>query len=150
MSTKKAYRRTEHSVYLCDYHIVLPTKYRRPIFTTELWQHVYQKLLVVTEYYPRLHIHEANHDQDHIHLSISIPPQMSVGKVVGLIKTNTARGIKEQFPQLKKVYWGNDGIWSDGYFVSTVGADAEVIKRYIKQQGTEDTAQTATLFDQDS
>ena len=75
---------------------------------------------------------------------------MSVGKVVGLIKTNTARGIKEQFPQLKKVYWGNDGIWSDGYFVSTVGADAEVIKRYIKQQGMEDTAQTATLFDQDS
>lgn len=75
---------------------------------------------------------------------------MPVGKVVGLIKTNTARGIKQQFPHLKQIYWGNDGIWSDGYFVSTIGVDADVIKRYIHQQGTEDTAQTAQLFDQDS
>jgi putative transposase len=109
--------------------------------------YVYGKLLEVTKHYPRLYIHEANHDKDHIHLSISIPPQMSVGKVVGLLKTNTARGIKEKFPGLKNIYWGTDGIWSEGYFASTVGADAETIKRYIQQQGREDTGQTATLFD---
>lgn len=147
VSPKRTYRRTEHSVYLCDYHIVLPTKYRREIFDDILWKYLYKKLLEITEHYPRIYIHEANHDKDHIHISLSIPPQMAVGKVVGLIKTNTARGIKEKFPILKKYYWGTDGIWSEGYFASTVGADAETIKRYIQQQGKEDTGQTATLFD---
>ena len=40
-----------------------------------------------------------------------------------------------------KAYWGADGIWSDGYFVSTVGIDEVVIKRYIEKQGQEDSGQ---------
>lgn len=76
---------------------------------------------------------------------ISIPPQKSVGDVVRLIKTNTSRKLKEQFPFLKQVYWGTDGIWSDGYFVSTVGADEATIKRYIEQQGKDDSGHTAKL-----
>jgi putative transposase len=71
---------------------------------------------------------------------------MKVGDVVRLIKTNTSKGSKEQFPHLKKYYWGTDGLWSDGYFVSTVGVDQDIIKRYIKQQGSYDTGQTTTLF----
>lgn len=76
---------------------------------------------------------------------VSIPPQMKVGDVVRLIKTNTSRKLKEQFPFLKKVYWGTDGIWSDGYFVSTVGADEATIRKYIAQQGNEDAGHTAKL-----
>lgn len=78
---------------------------------------------------------------------ISIPPTMSVGNVVRLIKTNTSRKIKEQFPFLKEVYWGADGIWSAGYFVSTVGVNKQIIEKYIEKQGKEDSGQTATLFD---
>ena len=72
---------------------------------------------------------------------------MPVGKVVGLLKTNTSRGIKEKFPVLKKNYWGTDGIWSDGYFVSTVGVTTEIIRRYIENQGELDAGQTTKLFD---
>ena len=72
---------------------------------------------------------------------------MSVGSVVRLIKTNTARKLKEQFPFLKKVYWGTDSIWSEGYFVSTVGIDEATIRKYIQQQGAEDAGQTAALFE---
>ena len=79
----------------------------------------------ITEHYPNLYIHEANHDKDHIHLLISIPPQMTVGSVIRLIKTNTASKIKERFPMLKKWYWGADSLWSEGYFVSTVGITSE-------------------------
>jgi putative transposase len=107
---------------------------------------VKRKLLDITDHYPMLYIKEVNHDEDHIHLLISIPPQKSVGDVVRLIKTNTSRKLKEQFPFLKQVYWGTDGIWSDGYFVSTVGADEATIKRYIEQQGKDDSGQTAKLF----
>ena len=69
---------------------------------------------------------------------------MSVGSVIRIIKSNTARGMKEQFPFLKTVYWGTDSIWSDGYFVSTVGVDAESIARYIQRQGAEDAGQPAS------
>ncbi|MHB1316330.1 MAG: IS200/IS605 family transposase [Minisyncoccota bacterium] len=126
---------------------MFPTKYRRAIITTELWDYLYRKLLEIITYYPKIFIKEANHDTDHIHLLISIPPQMSVGSVVRLVKTNTSSGIKTKFPGLKKQYWGTDGIWSDGYFVSTVGITTEIIKRYIANQGDLDAGQKASLFD---
>ncbi len=67
---------------------------------------------------------------------------MSVGDVVRIIKANTARKLKVEFPFLKKVYWGTDSIWSGSYFVSTVGVDQAVIRRYIEHQGKEDAGQT--------
>jgi len=45
------------------------------------------------------------------------------------------------FKYLKKVYHGTDGIWSDGYFVSTTGINARVIEQYIQHQGEEDCGQ---------
>ena len=141
------YQRDHHCIYLCDYHIVLPTKYRKKIFNSGLFAYLKRKLLDISEHYPRIRFKEANHDQDHIHVLVSIPPQMSVGSVVRLIKTNTARNLKEQFPFLKEVYWGTDGIWSEGYFVSTVGINEAMIKKYIENQGREDAGQTAKLFE---
>ena len=99
------------------------------------------KLLEINKYYPELQFKEMNHDKDHVHLLVSIPPKMSVGSVVRIIKSNTARGLKAKFPFLKKVYWGTDSVWSDGYLASTVGLNEAVIKRYIENQGKEDSGQ---------
>ena len=142
-----SYQKLHHCVYLCDYHIVLPTKYRRNIFNPGLFAHVKRKLLEIHEHYPTIFFKEINHDTDHLHMLISIPPTMSVGSVIRLIKTNTARKLKEQFPFLKKVYWGTDSIWSEGYCVSTVGLNEVTIRKYIQQQGAEDAGQTAALFE---
>jgi putative transposase len=140
---ERKYQKTDHSVYLCDYHLVIVTKYRRSVIVNEgIWKHLQNKFYEVTEHYPRIKIKELNHDINHVHFLISIPPQKQVGSVVGLLKQNSSRGIKEQFPFLKQLYWGTDGIWSDGYFVSTVGVDANIIKRYIENQGMEDAGQT--------
>jgi putative transposase len=78
---------------------------------------------------------------------VSIPPSRSVGSFVRLYKTNSSRNVKKQFEFLKKVYWGTDSLWSDGYFVSTVGVNEKIIRAYIKRQGAEDAGRTATLFD---
>lgn len=72
---------------------------------------------------------------------------MSVGKVVGLIKQNTAWELKQKFPFLKKVYWGTDAIWSEGYFVSTVGINEDMIRKYIEEQGKKDSGQTRFGFE---
>jgi putative transposase len=61
-------------------------------------------------------------------------------------QANTSRGLKSKFPFLKDAYWGTDSIWSAGYFVSTVGANEEVIRRYIMNQGTEDAGQAKLVI----
>ena len=61
---------------------------------------------------------------------------------MGIIKQNTSVGLKQKFPFLKQVYWGTEGIWTEGYFVSTVGIDEAVIKAYIENQGKQDAGQT--------
>ena len=141
------FKRQSHSVYHCEYHLVLPTKYRRKIFNEGIFAYMETKLAEIRKYYPEIEFKKVNHDEDHIHMLVSIPPKMSVGSAVRIIKSNTSRGLKQKFPFLKQVYWGTDGIWSEGYFVSTIGVSTEIIKRYIANQGELDTGQRATLFD---
>ena len=131
-----------HCVYHCDYHIVLVTKYRRKVFSQGIFVYMNKKLAEVTEHYPLIQFKTVNHDKDHIHFLVSIPPTMTVGKVVGIIKQNTSRELKQKFPFLKNVYWGTDAIWSEGYFVSTVGIDEGVVQAYIEEQGKKDAGQT--------
>lgn len=136
------YIRLSHCIYKCDYHLILCTKYRRKIFNAGIFAYFELKLAEVTSHYPQIRIRTVNHDQDHIHLLISLPPTMSVGRVVGLIKQNTAKGLKQKFPFIKEVYWGTDSIWSSSYFVSTIGIEQKIIEKYIKEQGEKDSGQT--------
>lgn len=92
-----------HCVYHYEYHVVIVTKYRRKIFNEGIFAYFSLKLSEVSEHYPTVRIKEVNHDKDHLHLLISIPPTMSVGKIVGIIKQNTARELKQKFPIIKKV-----------------------------------------------
>ena len=135
------YRKQSNCVYCCEYHLVFSTKYRRKIFNEGIFQYFNSQFKQIQEHYPQIDIMEANHDKDHIHLLISIPPKMSVGSAVRIIKSNISTKLKEKFPHLKKIYWGTDGIWSDGYFVSTIGIDKTIIKNYIEHQGAEDSGQ---------
>lgn len=130
-----------HCVFTCDYHIVWPTKYRRAIFNPGVEAYLKESIKSLSKYRPDIVIKKVNTDQDHIHLLVSIPPTMSVGSVVRLIKTNTARELNKKFPHLKQVYWGTQSLWSAGYFVSTVGINEEIIRRYIENQGKEDAGQ---------
>lgn len=97
--------------------------------------------------YPQIHIELANHDKDHIHLLVSIAPSIKVCDVVRVIKSFLSRDITKKYDFLKYVYFGTDDIWSDGYFVSTIGLDEKQIRRYIEMQGLEDSGQIMELFD---
>ena len=135
------YNRTGHAVFYIRYHLVISTKYRRKIFKGGMEQYLKLKVREVQRYCPEIVIHEVNTDQDHAHILVSIAPKLAIAQAVSLIKANTARDMREEFPFLDKVYWGSDGIWSIGYFISTVGVNEATIKRYIEQQGREDSGQ---------
>ena len=98
------------------------------------------------EHCPEVEILEANHDKDHVHFLVSIAPKYAVSDVVRRIKLNTQKHLKGKFKYIKDAYWGVGGIWSDGYFCSTVGVNEEVIRRYVKHQGDEDRGQAKLVL----
>ena len=136
------YVKLSHCVYRCDYHLIIVTKYRRAVINGGIFTYIEKKLAEVTEHYPLVKFGVVNHDKDHLHLLVSIPPTMAVGMAVGKIKQNTSRELKQKFPFLKQVYWGTDSVWSEGYFVSTVGINEAAIQAYIENQGKKDAGQT--------
>ena len=136
------YRRMSHCVFACDYHLVWPTKYRRQILNPGVQSYLLEVLKELPKHRPDLIIKEVNTDQDHIHLLVSIPPSVTVGSVVRLIKASSAKALNDKFPHLREVYWGTRSIWSAGYFASTVGINEGIIRHYIQNQGQEDAGQT--------
>ena len=81
-----------------------------------------------------------------MHVSMEFPPKYAGSYVIERIKKNTSRELKKKFKFLKKVYWDNGGIWSVGYFFSTVGINEEIIRNYIEHQGQEDSGQAELSF----
>ena len=140
------YKKQSHAVYYTRYHVVISTKYRRKVLKSGVGDYLQKKVLQIGRFYPDLEIIEVKTDLDHMHLLISIPPKYSVSKVVNIIKANTARSMRNKFPFLDKVYWGIEGIWSIGYFVSTVGINEEIIRKYVQMQGEEDSGQAKLVF----
>ena len=62
------------------------------------------------------------------------------------IKKNTSRYLSSKFNFLHKVCWDQKGIWGKGYFVSTVGINEEVIRKYVQYQAEEETGQAQFEF----
>ena len=106
----------------------------------------------VRKYYPEIEYIGRSIQPDHIHIIVSFPPRLSIAKVVQVIKSNTSKGLYEKFKFLKERYHGRDGrggrggIWSVGYYVSTVGLDEATIKRYVQHQEKEDLGQAELAF----
>ncbi len=66
-------------------------------------------------------ISELNIQEDHIHLVVSVPPKVSISKLMGVLKGKLVIKVFKSYPKLKeKPYWDNH-FWARGYFVSTVG-----------------------------
>jgi putative transposase len=96
--------------------------------------------------HPEIEVLEVNTDVDHVHLLVGVAPKMAVSEAVAILKRITARQMRKKFEYLEKVYPGHAGIWSDGYFVSTVGVNEEVIRKYIEMQGKEDSGRAELVL----
>jgi len=127
------YRHSAHAVYDIKYHVIWVTKYRYKVMrgrvaerARELIRQICQAREVVIE--------RGAISPDHIHMLLSVPPQLALAKVVQYIKGRASRLLQAEFPELGKRYWGQH-LWARGYFCATVGAvDEETIKHYIESQ----------------
>jgi len=139
-------RKSAHTVYKTQYHIVWITRFRRKILLKGVKEYLKIKFLEIKRYYPDWEYLAIGIDIDHIHLYMLIPPKYAVSKVVETIKSNTSRALKQKFTFLQKVYWDDKGIWAKGYFVSTVEINEKIIQAYVRMQEEEDTGQAELEF----
>jgi putative transposase len=131
------YKKLSHVIYKCDYHIVWVPKYRLRILTGTIRDLVDSDIRMLCEW-NNSEVVELNVQADHIHLIVSVPPKVSISKLMGILKGKIAIKLFKSYPDLKKKpYWGNH-FWARGYFVSTVGLDEEMIKKYVNHQEKEE------------
>jgi len=139
-------RNLNHSTYQHQYHVVWGTKYRRKILKPYVLIELKKSFYSTIKKYPTLWIESMNTDEDHVHIQIEVPPNIALSDAVGKLKSASSRHLRTRFKFIRDIYIEKDGIWSVGYFSSTVGLNEEQVRRYIEWQGRKDKPQKSRLF----
>lgn len=127
------FKKLSHVLYRCDYHIVWTPKYRFKVLEGLVKTLLEHDIAMLLEW-KGCELKELNIQIDHIHLVVSMPPKLSISKLMGIVKGKTAIKIFKSYPQLKmRPYWGNH-FCSRGYCVDTIGLDEEKIRKYVRNQ----------------
>ena len=127
------YRRSAQAVFDLKYHVVWITKYRYKILRGRVAERARDLIRQSCEAREVVIIRGAI-SADHVHMLLSAPAHMAPSKLVQSLKGRSSRRLREEFPELRKRYWGQH-LWARGYFCATVGAvDEATIKAYIENQ----------------
>jgi putative transposase len=125
-----------HTRWECKYHVVWIPKYRRKKLFGEIRRELGPVLRELAQR-KESEVLEGTMMVDHVHMLIAIPPKYAVSQVIGYLKGKSAIHIARTFGGRQKNFTG-EHFWARGYYVSTVGIDEAVIRRYIQQQEDED------------
>jgi len=127
-----------HNKTLLLYHLVFPVKYRHSVIGEDVGGSLAKTCMEISERY-EIHFVEIGYEENHVHLLVQSVPMLSVKKIVGTIKSITAKEVFRLHPEVKQKLWGGN-LWTSGYYANTVGryGNKEVIQQYIKNQGEQD------------
>ena len=119
------YRYGSHTVYQIEYHFVWVTKYRYKVLTGALAERVRDLVRETCEAF-EIWIIKGVVSKDHV------PPTLAPSEVMRRVKGRTSSKLFEEFPHVKKRYWGRH-FWARGYFCATVGQmTEEMIQNYLE------------------
>lgn len=127
--------RASHCVYDLHYHIVFAVKYRKALLDPAIEEELLLTAQGISERHP-IEFEAIGADRNHVHLLCSAHPKLSVGDIVRMFKSITAKQLFKTFPELRKELWGGE-FWSDGYYAATVGQRGswDIVVRYVQNQG---------------
>lgn len=126
----KDYWYGSHSIFDIRLHLVWVTKYRYPVLTNKIALRCRELIRQICEAH-EINILSGVVSTDHVHLYVSIPPQLSPSKLVMRLKGRTSKKLQEEFQELRKRYWGQH-FWARGYFcVSSGNVTDEAIREYL-------------------
>jgi putative transposase len=127
------YRRGAHTVYEIHLHLVWTTKYRKAVLIGEPATRVRDVIRGICGDHD-VKIMKGHVSKDHVHLLVSIPPQVTISRLVQWLKGKTAHKVMMEYPYIKKHYWGQH-MWARGYFCCSTGnVTDEIIAQYIAHQ----------------
>ena len=131
------YRHGAHTVFEIHLHLVWTTKYRKPIMVGEAGQRVRELMRQVCRD-EDVEILKGHISKDNVHLFVSIPPQVTISRMVQRLKGKSSHTLLAEFVHLRKTFWGRH-VWARGYFCCSSGnVTDEVIAAYIENQAHED------------
>ncbi len=133
----KDYKRGTHSRFEIQIHLVWCTKYRKKILRGDIG-HRFRDLAREICAGMKVEIVKGVVSADHVHMLVSIPPQVAVSKLVQVIKGKTSYKMQREFGSLRKEYWGQR-MWARGYFACSTGnVSSEMVEAYIEGHRGED------------
>ena len=100
------YRKTSHAVYDIKYHVVWITKYRKPVLQGEIALRVRELIREICKTMD-VEIIKGHVSKDHLHLLVSVPPHLSVSKLVQRLKGKTSRKLLGEYRLLARQFWGD-------------------------------------------
>lgn len=134
------YRKSAHAVFDIKYHVVWITKYRYKVLRGRVAERARDLIRQICSAREVVIVRGAV-SPDHVHMLLSAPAHLSPAKLVQYIKGRSSRRLQDEFPELRKRYWGQH-LWARGYFCATVGAvDEKTIREYIESQEWEEDDQ---------
>ena len=133
------YNRKSHSVFALTYHIVFVTKYRRPVITDEIGDFMKDHAAYLCGRFGG-DLLSAETDRDHMHLLVSMPPDVAPSRLVTTLKTQLSKEVRAEYREhVRKYLWEDSSFWSSSYFIASTGTTAlEKVREYIDSQRTEE------------
>ena len=127
----RRYRLSSHAKYDLKVHLVWCPKYRKRVLTGQVATRV-RDLLRQIAAENELEIISGKVAADHVHMFISYRAHQNISRIVQWLKGTSSRVLLQEFPHLKKQYWGRH-LWASGYFAVTSGTITdEMIKRRVR------------------
>ena len=132
--SKEGYYVNRHSYFLLRYHLVLVTRYRKPVIKDHIEEDL--KMYITTYFNDRGYPVEAMECMpDHVHILFEADPQLEMAKFINALKSASSRYIRTKYHNELSRYFWKPYFWSLSYFVCTVSdRSAEVVKKYIDTQ----------------
>lgn len=127
-------QRNSHHVFRIMYHFVWIPKYRKKVFE-EPYREVLKKIIGKIGYDYNIEIVELEIAEDHIHMVVRSEPKVSPSDIMQIVKSLAAREFFKYYPDIKKQYFWGGKLWTQSYFVETIGnANEETIRAYVQNQ----------------
>ena len=132
------YRKGSHTLFDLKYHLVWITKYRKSVLVGPVAERARELIRDICKA-NEVEIIKGHVSKDHIHMFVSVPPKLSISKLMQYIKGKTSHKMLFEFKHLQRQFWGKH-LWARGYFaVSSGNVTDEVIMKYIENQEIEST-----------
>ena len=138
-------RYSSHTVSRLTAHLVWVTKYRYHVLRGEVQERCRELIMQICDA-EDVKILKGVVSKDHIHMHIEYAPSKSISDLVKRMKGRSSRILQQEFPHLKKRYWGRH-FWAIGYGAwSTGNITEELVQEYLEHHRHPSNAQKDTFI----